>query len=102
MNATAYYANSAQLIQLITEHIAENTHCIVLINDLGSLGIFEEYEQIAPLKEALEKTIFNKKDELYETLASFLPTTSPQTQEMVKKNLKNVFAKIGEERFYQL
>lgn len=102
MNHTAYFHYAAELVKSIAEHIANNEHSIILINDLGDLSIVPQAEGIDTIKDALEQRLVEKKEELYETLASFLPTTTPETKKNYIDNLQGVFKKINESRFYAL
>lgn len=102
MNPTAFYYHAAELIKLVAEHVADDEHSIILITDLGNLALFKKYEGIADIKEALEARLIAKKEELYETLSSFLPSVSPQTRELTIQNLQGVFEKINESHFFDL
>lgn len=102
MNNLAIAFYEKELVEDIVKHITEDDHSIILINDLGVLDIISTYapEEIDKLRETLEHRLVAKKDELYETLSSFLPTLTPASKELILKNLQGVFKKINESRFY--
>ncbi len=104
MNNLAIAFAEKELVESIASHLTEDTHSIVLINDLGSLNFITSCceEDIAKLRTAVEQKIIAKKEELYETLSSFLPSVSPQTRELTIQNLQGVFEKINESRFFDL
>ena len=102
MNHLALAFAEKELVECIASHLTEDTHSIVLINDLGSLSIIRTFSDIEKLREAVELKLVEKKEELYETLASFLPTVSPDIKKSYIDNLQGVFKKINESRFYAL
>lgn len=93
-----------ELVKDVIDHVLEDDHSIILINDLGILNIITSYdpEEIDKLRKTIEHKLIAKKDELYKTLSSFLPTLTPASKELILKNLQGVFKNLNESRFYDL
>lgn len=104
MNNLVLAFHEKELVKDIIDHVLEDDHSIILINDLGVLNIITSYdpEEIDKLRKTIEHRLVAKKDELYETLSSFLPTLSPASKELILKNLQGVFKNLNESRFYDL
>ncbi len=76
MNYTMYYHAMSELLKQIREHILENAHAIILVNDYLALHtVYNDYD-VNALKEAIERNIRSAKG-WEEVKNTFIPTLAP-------------------------